>query len=139
MTLIGRLHPLAIHFPIALVLVALCAEVAAVMTEDDRWHTVAVANLRAGAVSAFIAAAAGWLFARSAGMEPTTLLEAHRWLGTLAAGMTLAAALATASRRNGSPMKRAIYRIVLCVAAALVGITAHFGGLLVWGADFLRP
>ena len=138
MTLLGRLHPLAIHFPIALVLVALCAEVAAVMTDDDRWHIVARANLRAGALSALIAAAAGWLLARSAGVEPTSLLEAHRWLGTLAAGMTLAAALATASRRKDSPTKRAIYWIVLCVAGALVGITAHLGGLLVWGADFLR-
>ena len=139
MALIGRLHPLAIHFPIALVIVALGAEAAAVMLVNDRWHIVAVANLRAGALSAIIAAAAGWLFARSAGVEPTSLLEAHRWLGTLAAGMTLAAALAAAGRRNLSPMKRTMYRIALCVAGALVGITAHLGGLLVWGADFLRP
>jgi len=138
MTLIGRLHPLAIHFPIALVILAVCAEAAAVVMDDDRWHIVAVANLRAGAASAIVAAAAGWLFARAAGMEPTSLLEAHRWLGTLAAGMTLAAAFAATSWREWSPTKRTMFRIALCVAGGLVGITAHLGGLLVWGADFLR-
>jgi uncharacterized membrane protein len=139
MAYIGRLHPLVIHFPIALVIAAVGAEAVAAITSDDRWHVVAVSNLRAGAAFALVAAAAGWCFARSPGMEPTSLLEAHRWLGTVASGMTLAAAGTTLGRGWRSRTKRPIYRIALCAAAALVGGAAHLGGLLVWGADFLRP
>jgi hypothetical protein len=32
-----------------------------------------------------------------------------------------------------------VYRITLFWAAGLVAVTGHLGGLLVWGADFLRP
>ena len=71
MAFIGRLHPLLIHFPIALVLAAAAAEGAASITADDRWRRVAVGNVRA--------------------------------------------------------------------AGTLVAVTGHFGELLVWGANFLRP
>jgi uncharacterized membrane protein len=35
MALIGRPHPLLTHFPIALVIVAVAAESAAIVTDDD--------------------------------------------------------------------------------------------------------
>jgi hypothetical protein len=46
--LIGKLHPLLVHFPIALVMAAAAAELVAIATRRHAWHTVAVANLRAG-------------------------------------------------------------------------------------------
>jgi uncharacterized membrane protein len=139
MALIGRLHPLLIHFPIALVLGAVLAEGAAAVTKDDRWRLVAVRNLRVGAAAALAAAGAGWWFARAPGMDATPLLEFHRWLGTAAAAVTVGAALAASAGGVQSRPARWMYRIALCGAGALVGVTAHLGGLLVWGADFLRP
>ena len=59
MAFIGRLHPLLIHFPIALVIAAALAEVAVIVTADERWRNVAVANVRAGAVFALLATIAG--------------------------------------------------------------------------------
>ena len=123
MALIGRLHPLLVHFPIGLVLIA----------------AVAVGNVRAGAVFAIGAAIAGWCLASSPGMETTSSLEWHRWLGTIAAVAVFGAALATAGVRGRSPLALWVYRITLFWAAALVAVTGHLGGLLVWGADFLRP
>ena len=38
MAFIGRLHPLLIHFPIALVIAAVLAEGAAMVTANDRWR-----------------------------------------------------------------------------------------------------
>ena len=58
-----------------------------------------------------------------------------RWLGTVAAIAVLGAALATADR---SRFALWVYRIALFRVAALVAVAAHLGGLLVWGADFLR-
>jgi uncharacterized membrane protein len=139
MTLVGRLHPLLVHFPIGLVLIAAVAEVVAMTTGLWDWRAVAVANVRAGAVFAIGAAIAGWRLASSPGMETTPSLEWHRWLGTIAAVAVFGAALATAGGRGRSPFALWVYRITLFWAAALVAVTGHLGGLLVWGADFLRP
>jgi uncharacterized membrane protein len=139
MAFVGRLHPLVIHFPIALVIFALVAESAAMANDDERWRTVAVANLRAGAALGVIAAVAGWRLALAPGIEPTSLLEWHRWLGTIGAGVTLAAALATFGAVPPASIASWIYRIALFGAGVLVAVSGHLGGLLVWGADFLRP
>jgi uncharacterized membrane protein len=139
MTLIGRLHPLLVHFPIGLVLIAAVAEVVATTTGLGDWRAAAVANVRAGAAFAVAAAIAGWRLASSPGMEGSSSLEWHRWLGTIAAVVVFGAALASAGARRRSPVALGLYRIALFWAAALVAVAGHFGGLLVWGADFLRP
>jgi uncharacterized membrane protein len=139
MALIGRLHPLLVHFPIGLVLMAAVAEVVAMVTGLSDWRTVALTNVRAGAVFAIGAAIAGWRLASSPGIEATSSLEWHRWLGALAAIAVFGAALATAGARGRSPSAMWVYRITLFWAALLVAVTGHLGGLLVWGADFLRP
>ena len=145
MALIGRLHPLLVHFPIGLVLIAAVAEVVAMTTGLWDWRAVAVGNLRAGAVFAIGAAIAGWRLASSPGIEATSSLEWHRWLlaeprgYSFAAVAVFGAALATAGARSQSPFALWVYRITLFWAAALVAVTGHLGGLLVWGADFLRP
>ena len=139
MALIGRLHPLLVHFPIGLVLTAALAEVVAMTTGVSDWRTVALANVRAGAVVTIGAAIAGWRLAASSVIEATSSLEWHRWLGAIAAVAVVGAALATAGARNRSPLAVWGYRITLFWAAALVAVTGHLGGLLVWGADFLRP
>jgi len=138
MAFIGRLHPLLIHFPIALLMAATLAEGAAMVTASDRWRAVARSNVRAGAVFAVLATIAGWRLALASGMDGAPLLEWHRWLGIAAAGAALAAALATAEVRR-SALEMRIYRIALFAAGTLVAVAGHFGGLLVWGANFLRP
>jgi len=139
MAFIGRLHPMLIHFPIALVIVAVGAETVATATVDQRWRTVAIANVRAGAAFALVAAIAGWTLAGTSGTEATALLAWHRWLGTLAAGLTLAAAVATSRPDRQARADSWLFRIALFLAGALVAVTGHLGGVLVWGADFLRP
>jgi uncharacterized membrane protein len=139
MAFIGRLHPLLIHFPIALVIVAVAAESVATVTDDDRWRAMAVGNVRVGAAFGLVAAVAGWRLAMAGSIEVTPLLEWHRWLGTIGAGATVAAAFATSSLGSRSSLVLWTYRMALLGAAALVATAGHFGGLLVWGADFLRP
>jgi uncharacterized membrane protein len=90
-------------------------------------------------VFAVAAAIAGWLLSSAPGIEASATLEWHRWLGTVAATGVVAAALATTGADGPSPTARWIYQIALLGAAACVAVTGHFGGLLVWGADFLHP
>jgi uncharacterized membrane protein len=139
MAITGQLHPILIHFPIALVIVAVLAEALATATHDVRWRTVAVSNVRAGAAFALIAVVAGWRMAVGMGMDRMPLLEWHRWLGTLGAGVTVAAAFATSGLVRRSSVDLWMYRIALLSAAALVAAAGHLGGVMVWGSDFLRP
>ena len=99
MALVGRLHPLLIHFPIALVLSGFAAEAVAMLTGRPAWRRLAVASVRSAAV---------------------------------------VAALASSRLHSDSHTVRWVYRISLLVAAALVGVAAHLGGMLVWGANFVR-
>jgi uncharacterized membrane protein len=138
MALIGRLHPALVHFPIALVLIAAVAELVSLTTQFPEWHLVAVANIRAGAVFAVASAGAGWLLASSRIVEASPVLEWHRWLGLMTALAAVTAALAT-GEIDRPPSRVWRYRIALFSAAGLVAVAGHFGAVLVWGADFLRP
>jgi uncharacterized membrane protein len=139
MTFTGHFHPLLVHFPIGLILIAALAELVAMGTGIREWRVVAVANVRAGALFAFAAALSGWLLSVSTVVDDVPSLEWHRWIGATAAVATLGAALTAGSAERGSTRARWIYRFALFGAAALVGIAAHLGGRLVWGSDFLRP
>ncbi len=141
MTFAGHVHPLLVHFPIGLVLIAALFEAAALVTGLERWHAVAVANMRAGAAFAAVTAVTGWLLAHAIaidGMPAVPALKWHRWLGMTATVVTIGAAITTVGPR-GSAAKRSMYLAALFVAAALIVVTGHLGGVLVWGADFLRP
>ena len=139
MTLTGRLHPLLLHFPIALLVFAAVAELAALLTRYPAWHVAAVINLRVGAAAAVVTAITGWLLASTVDVDDVRALEWHRWIGVVTAVAVIGAALATAGDDRQSPRVRWLYRVALFWAAALVAVTGHLGARLVWGADFLRP
>jgi uncharacterized membrane protein len=138
MALTGRVHPLLVHFPIALVLIAAVAELVSLTTQFLEWHVVAVANIRAGAAFAVASAGAGWILASSRIVEASPALEWHRWLGLVAALAAVTAALAT-GKIDRPPRRLWLYRVALFSAAGLVAVAGHFGAMLVWGANFLRP
>ena len=139
MELIGRLHPLLIHFPIALVIAAVAAEAGAMITRDACWRQVGITNVRAGALFAVLAVLAGWSFAPAGAVDPSVLLQWHRWVGTTAAILSVTAAMAAGGAGRNAARARLVYRLALLGAGVLVGITGHLGGLLVWGTVILRP
>jgi uncharacterized membrane protein len=136
--MIGKLHPLLVHFPIALVLSAAAAEAVAIATSRVEWRSVAVANVRIGAAIGVVTAIAGWLLASSPVVGASPALEWHRWIGV--AGVAVAFGAALLSRVPVQPRPSALaYRVTLFGAALLMAIAGHLGGTLVWGADwFLR-
>jgi uncharacterized membrane protein len=136
---IGKLHPLLLHFPIGLVLAAAVGELLAIVTRRASFRTVAVANVRAGAVMAAVTAVAGWDLTSASFVEAGRLLEWHRWMGVSSAVAAIAAAIASARLDTGSRRALSVYQAVLFASAALIGLAGHLGGMLVWGADFFRP
>lgn len=139
MWLVGKLHPMLVHFPIGLVLAAAGAEIVAIQTRRPVWRTIALVNVRAGAVMGAMTVFAGWALASAPLVEPSRLLTWHRWTGVAAAASAIAAALVSIRSRGSSGRSAFVYRAALFGAAALVAIAGHLGGTLVWGTDFLRP
>ena len=138
MALIGRLHPVLVHFPIALIVTAFACELVSMATRSAEWHMAAVSNLRIGTACAVGSAIAGWIFACSPMVEMSPSLEWHRWVGA-SATVAAVAAVVSAYRSGDRPSRSMwIYRVALGTAAALVGVTGHLGGVLVWGAHFFR-
>ena len=132
----GKLHVLVVHFPIALLAVAALGETLVIWGRGNR--DLVRFCLALGAAGAAVAAALGWVLAATggfAGGDPT--LTVHRWLGTSAAAVALFAFIASerAARRTG---RRLPLRAALFTSAILVGISGHFGGMLVYGTDYFR-
>jgi uncharacterized membrane protein len=65
-------------------------------------------------------------------------LLVHFPIGLVLISAAMGAALATAGADGRSRFGLWVYRTTLFWAAALVAITGHLGGLLVWGRDLRR-
>jgi uncharacterized membrane protein len=133
---LGRLHPMAIHFPIALFLAALVAELLFAATREELFRHALRFSLWGGAMSAIIAAPLGWMFAASGATEEGWLLETHRWAGT-AAFFLGAAVLWIGERTERTDGNRLLLRVSLAFQALLIGSVGFLGASLLYGFDHL--
>ncbi|MEZ5413661.1 MAG: DUF2231 domain-containing protein [Opitutaceae bacterium] len=137
--LLGKLHVLSVHLPIGLLTFAAFFELIGFWRATAIWSTVSRFNYVAGALAAVVAAPLGWLAASQANY-PTNLqntLAWHRWLGVSTAVIALAGLLVLFVEHRRAQRTPAVYRIVLAAIALAVPITAHFGGSLIYGPDYL--
>lgn len=135
----GRLHPLVVHFPIALLLVGAAGEIVRLRRDSEFLGRFIAWVVLLGAGAALFAAGTGWLFAYQIHRPPELrpFLAWHRWLGLLAVVVAfLAAWAAHLWVVTPVPRRRWLRRILIWSAAGLVSATAHLGALLVWGTDF---
>jgi uncharacterized membrane protein len=134
---LGAMHPAAVHFPIALFLVAALLEIAAltlrrpVLTQGTR-VIIALA-----AISAVAAAALGWFAMGLPGKDDVTHAY-HRWLGTSIAALGLLSWWAKEHwvRRPGRG-RELIYIGLLTLTAAAVVVNGLLGGMLTHGMRHL--
>jgi len=135
----GRLHPVLVHFPIALILTAFVAEMIFIARHDERFSTAARVMLHAGAWVGVVAALAGFARADAISMAPDVAhaFAIHRVAGIAAPVLAfLAAALGDGVRKSGQIWELFLYRIVLALAAAGVVVAGYYGGEIVYGAGF---
>lgn len=127
---LGRLHPLIVHFPISLIVVALILEII-------RWRKGSSEHLAAihlligtGALSSLFAVAFG-LFLASSETYGGRVLPIHQWAGITTMALSLLAFYASA--RKAERLKR----IVLITSVLAVTITGHYGAAITHGEDYL--
>lgn len=130
MLFVGRFHPLLVHLPVALILLLAALEVL------SRFPKFKHANHSSGIIlaitvpAAALAALCGWLLSFEGGYQGQ-LLQWHMWTGIATAGICLLAALL-----YRLDLRRPYRWCLGCGVIALI-ISAHFGGSLTHGSDYL--
>ena len=134
---LGRLHPLAVHFPVSLLVIAAILELFTIRNFNSRYRAGINLLVMAGALSAIIAVAFGWLLAGS-GDYGEELLDIHEWMGMATAGLGLAASiLLLRVKKRSKPSLVKTYRAILFITAAGVSVAGHYGASLTHGKDYL--
>ncbi len=138
LTLLGRLHPALVHFPIALGVVAAVVECWRVVRRNPELSSFAITALWFAAIASIVTATSGWFSAEFESESLTLTLFLHRWLGISAAVLFLGLAVTGTVIRCRKPTARiGIWRMVLVAAAATVSLTGHFGGTMVYGDSYV--
>ena len=133
---LGKVHPPAVHFPIALLTAAAVAELLRMATGKPAFDAISRYCIWFGTLTAVIAGALGWCAGSLRLTDASWVLMTHRWLGTstvACAGLVLL--LSEASRSPDRRRTRMSFRVALLVVAVLVSATGYFGGAVVFGLN----
>lgn len=126
---IGRFHPLAVHLPIALVLLLAVVECAGFFRVGKSIHASAGFVLALATASALAAAFLGWMLGRNGGYEGA-LVTRHMWGGiSLAAALVLCCAIRSWNTK--------LYGAALFATVSLMAWTSDQGGKLTHGEGFM--
>lgn len=135
--LMGRLHPMVVHFPIALLIFGAFLELATIGKFHSKLRPGINLLVLAGAVSVLISALFGFLLATNEGLEGE-LLDLHRISGITAAVLSLAVLFLLNQVWKKSQTKSIkAYRAALFLTAIGVGVSGHFGASMTHGENFL--
>lgn len=132
---LGRFHPPAVNFPIAMISGAALAELLLIATGRSFFANAGRFCLWVGCLGAVAAAMLGWFFAGFHLVDDSWILTTHRWLGT-SAGLWSVLVLVLGERaiRRADASRRA-FRVVLFSGAGFVTVTGFFGGSLIYGLN----
>jgi uncharacterized membrane protein len=137
---LGKFHPLAVHFPIGLLVAAAAAEVLAMLRRAPWLSQAARFCVLAAAIGAVPAAALGWCAAATREFAPDVAAIAawHRWMGiTLALWLPLTAMLSERTARVGWTRGVGAFRTFLFSGVILLSLQGHLGSMLTHGRDYL--
>lgn len=131
-----RIHPIFVHFALALTVVAITLDALAFWLAKPEWHRVAKLNLFFGVAGIAAAVLAGWFdhtsihaAAHTHAEDMSDYMEIHQWLGwTLLAGFS---GLLFWRSRPAFEVSRA-YLLVAALALAGILVQGHIGGQLVF-------
>lgn len=134
---LGRLHPLIVHFPIGLLLVALLLEAFTINKKNSELRSGISILLYIGGASAVLAAVFGWLL-ESQDQYSGEILNFHKWSGIITAVLaTITVMIHWRMYRAQAWQLLRSYRAALIITVVGVSVAGHFGASLTHGPDFL--
>jgi len=125
--MIGRLHPLLVHLPIGILLLAFLLECMARWFQQAQLKPAIRMSILIGLTAAGLSALSGWILASDGGYEAVLLLR-HRWLGVGTVGLFILVWILQNSRW---------YFPTFILAVIVLTAAGHNGGYLTHGTDFL--
>ncbi|MFX1706572.1 hypothetical protein PV783_21565 [Chitinophaga sp. CC14] len=129
---IGRSHPLLVHLPIGILIIAFILTLLACREKWRHVQTALPAVLLAAAVSAIFSCITGYLLSLDGGYEEK-LLQTHKYLGIGVAVISTALYLLERNKHRFPRLQLpAALLMVLLLSAA-----GHYGGSLTHGDDYL--
>ena len=135
--LLGRLHPLAVHFPVALILLATFLEFFTFKNFNSTLRPAIKILIAIGAIAACISAIMGLLLSNEGGYEKE-LVSLHQWVGiatAFIAGITWILLNSLLKKNNLHLIK--VYRLLLLISGLGIMVAGHFGASLTHGKDYL--
>lgn len=130
---LGRMHPFAVHFPIALFPVALVALIVARRRGEPA--PLVRALVIVGGIGSAVAATLGWLNGGLTIDDADTILMLHRWLGTLVG--LLGAAIAWWAWRRPAAVDRGPMVGALALIVAALFVQGFLGASVTHGIEHL--
>ena len=134
---LGRLHPLAVHFPVGLLLFAAVVELFTIKNYHSPYRAGINLMVYVGAFAALLAAVLGLVLANVEEYGGNTL-TLHQWTGIATAVLgliTLFLLLRIKQGHRSSQIKA--YRGLLFFTALGVSVAGHFGASLTHGDEYL--
>jgi len=136
---IGHFHPVLLHLPIGIFALILFQELGLLFAKrGERTKSVTLSPLFFGAVSAVLAAMAGFLLFHGHPEEYTgnPLIERHLWGGLIFAVLTVMTFLIK-SWSVALSLRPAYYRLMLFVSLGVMGFSSHDGAWITHGSGYL--
>lgn len=136
---LGKLHPISVHFPIALIVLAAIAEAFTLRSNRSLYADAGRFCAYAAGISAAVTVGLGWAAGASASYrgELATVLSWHRWTGTATGLLAVAAAMVVGAAHRRGERLRTTYRVIVFSGALLASVVGFLGGALIYGLDHL--
>lgn len=135
----GRFHPLLVHFPIGILILAFLFECLSRVKAYRALRAAIPPSLLLGSLFAVASAISGYFLSDEGGYEDN-LLERHKTLGIATAVFSVVAYLLYISAGNffkDKARRKTFHLVVFIPLIILVSITGHFGGSITHGEDYL--
>lgn len=130
---IGNFHPLLVHLPIGIILLAFALEIYKRFRPNPSADEIILFSLGAAGVTALVSLGTGWLLGEGGGFDED-LIFLHRWM---AVAFTVTTILLFFLKRSKSSGIQKLYIPTFVIVLILVSVTGHFGGNMTHGEDFL--
>lgn len=130
---IGNLHPLLVHLPIGIVILAFLLELWRFWKPSTAKDETIQFVLGAGALTAILSLATGWFLGDNGSYDPA-LLSDHKWM---AVAFTVACSTLFFIKKSNVPWAKKIYFPLFLATVILLTITGHLGGNITHGEGFL--
>jgi uncharacterized membrane protein len=131
----ANLHPLVVHFAIALFSVSVLCDILGWLLKKESLHTVGWWNLIFGFLGAIVTVTTGLLAERSVGHNEAAhaIVETHKTFGLVLLSLVAVLFLWRAFRRGQIPQKLlAVYFFIAVLGVGVMTLGAYYGGELVY-------